>query len=52
MVDINDNKWYENYKTVRNEISKYSEKVSSKEEIIVFTKVDLLDKKFRRKKLD
>ena len=30
-------------KTVRNEISKYSKKVSSKKEIVVFTKIDLIN---------
>ena len=51
LVDINDNNWYENYKIVRNEISQYSEKVSSKKEIIVFTKVDLLHENFKEKKI-
>ena len=43
LIDITDDKWHDNYKTVRNEILKYSEKVSSKKEIIVFTKIDLLN---------
>ena len=51
LVDINDNNWYENYKIVRNEISQYSEKVSSKKEIIVFTKVDLLHENLKEKKI-
>ena len=51
LVDINDNNWYENYKIVRNEISQYSEKVSSKKEIIVFTKVDLLNEDLEEKKI-
>ena len=51
LVDINDENWYENYNTVRNEISKYSEKVSSKKEIIVFTKVDLLHENLEEKKI-
>jgi len=49
LVDINDDNWYENYITVRNEISKYSEKVSSKKEIIVLTKVDLLHENLEEK---
>ncbi|MDC3177922.1 GTPase ObgE [Pelagibacteraceae bacterium] len=51
LVDINDDNWYDNYKTIRNEISKYSEKVSSKKEIIVFTKIDLLDVNLEEKKI-
>ena len=51
LVDINDDNWYENYNTVRNEISKYSEKVSSKKEIIVLTKVDLLHENLEEKKI-
>ena len=50
LVDINNDNWYENYKTVRNEISKYSSNVSLKKEIIVFTKVDLLEVNLEEKK--
>ena len=50
LVDINDKNWYENYNTVRKEISKYSEKVSSKKEIVVFTKVDLLNENLEEEK--
>ena len=51
LIDINDDNWFENYNTIRNEISKYSEKVSSKKEIIVFTKVDLLHENLEEKKI-
>tara|TARA_Y100000996_G_C22525745_1_gene644360 strand:+ start:298 stop:1290 length:993 start_codon:yes stop_codon:yes gene_type:complete len=43
LVDITDNNWYENYETVRNEITKYGKKISSKEEIIVISKADLIN---------
>ena len=41
LVDATDKSWYKNYKTVRNEISKYDRKISSKKEIIVISKSDL-----------
>tara|TARA_Y100000817_G_scaffold308801_1_gene297043 strand:- start:50 stop:1042 length:993 start_codon:yes stop_codon:yes gene_type:complete len=43
LIDVTDKAWHNNYKTVRNEISKYSKKVSSKKEIVVFTKIDLIN---------
>ena len=39
--DFTDKNWHINYKTVRNEISKYGNKISSKKEIIVISKADL-----------
>ena len=43
LIDITDSNWYENYKTVRNEISKYGKSISSKKEIIVISKSDLIN---------
>ena len=43
LIDVTDKSWHKNYQTVRNEISKYSKKVSSKKEIVVFTKIDLIN---------
>ena len=42
LVDFTDKNWFENYKTVRNEIGKYDKKISSKTEIIVISKADLI----------
>ncbi len=41
LVDVTDKNWHRNYKTVRNEISKYGKNISSKKEIIVLSKADL-----------
>ena len=43
LIDATDKNWYQNYKTVRNEIGKYSKKISSKKEIIVLSKADLFN---------
>ncbi len=43
LVDATDKDWNNNYKTVRNEIIKYGKKISSKKEIIVISKADLLN---------
>ena len=43
LVDATNKDWHNNYITVRNEINKYSKKISSKEEIIVISKADLLN---------
>jgi len=42
LIDATDKNWLKNYETVRNEISKYGKKISSKKEIIVLSKSDLL----------
>jgi len=41
LIDATDKDWYKNYKTVRNEITKYGKKISSKKEIVVLSKADL-----------
>ena len=43
LVDATDKNWYKNYKIVRNEISKYGKKISSKKEILVVSKADLFN---------
>ena len=45
LIDINEENLLENYKQVRNELKEYSKQLIKKEEIIVFNKVDLIDKK-------
>ena len=45
LIDINEENLLENYKQVRNELKEYSKQLVKKEEIIVFNKVDLIDKK-------
>ncbi len=49
LIDATEKHWYENYKIVRNEITKYSEKISLKKEIVVFTKIDLLSENVEKK---
>ena len=39
------------YEILRNELKKYDESLNKKKELIVFTKIDLLDKKITEKKL-
>ena len=43
LVDATDQNWHKNYLTVRNEINKYGKKISTKKEIIVISKSDLLN---------
>ena len=43
LVDATEIDWLKNYKTVRYEIDKYGKNISSKKEIIVISKSDLLD---------
>ena len=45
LIDINEENLLENYKQVRNELKEYSKQLVKKEEIIVFNKIDLIDKK-------
>ncbi len=42
-IDATDENWHRNYNTVRNEISKYSKKIETKKEIIVLSKLDLIE---------
>ena len=45
LIDISEVDILENYLKVRNELSKYDKSILKKKEIIVFNKVDLLNKK-------
>ena len=44
MIDITENNLINSYKQVRDELGKYSKNLLKKREIIVFNKVDLLEK--------
>ncbi len=43
LIDITNDNLYENYSKVRNELYKYSQKLTKKKEIIVFNKIDMID---------
>ena len=43
LIDITNDNLLENYSKVRNELSKYSDKLTKKKEIIVFNKIDMLN---------
>ena len=45
MIDITENNLINSYKQVRDELGKYSKNLLKKREIIVFNKVDLLEKR-------
>ena len=45
MIDITENNLINSYKQVRDELGKYSKSLLKKREIIVFNKVDLLEKR-------
>jgi len=51
LIDLSEVSLIENYLKVRNELKKYDESLNKKKELIVFTKIDLLDKKITEKKL-
>jgi Predicted GTPase len=45
LIDITENNLINSYKQVRDELGKYSKNLLKKREIIVFNKVDLLEKR-------
>ena len=45
LIDINESDLIDSYKQVRTELSKYSDDLLDKEELIVFNKIDLIEKK-------
>ncbi len=45
LIDVNENDIIKSYNQVRNELKEYSTQLTKKKEIIVFNKVDLIDKK-------
>ena len=44
LIDLSEDDLLENYLKVRNELSKYSEDLAKKRELIIFNKMDLFDK--------
>jgi len=52
LIDITDENLLENYSKLRKELSKYSNKLIKKKEIIVFNKIDMLDNEEINKKID
>ena len=51
LIDINESDLIDSYKQVRTELSKYSDDLLDKEELIVFNKIDLIEKKEIKDKL-
>ncbi len=51
LIDINEENLLKNYNQVRNELKKYSSLLVKKDEVIVFNKIDLVDKKTLSKKI-
>ncbi len=52
LIDITNDNFLENYTKVRKELFKYSNKLIKKKEIIVFNKIDMIDKKEINKKIN
>merc|ERR1711964_769664 len=52
LIDITNNNLLENYFKVRKELSKYSNRLIKKREIIVFNKIDMLDDEKINKKIN
>ena len=52
LIDITSDNLNENYSKVRKELFKYGNKLVKKNEIIVFNKIDLMNKKDAEKKIE
>ena len=52
LIDITSENPFESYSKVRKELSKYSDELIKKKEIIVFNKIDMMDDKEINKKID
>jgi len=52
LIDITNDNLNENYSKVRKELFKYGNKLVKKNEIIVFNKIDMMDKKEANKKIE
>ena len=52
LIDSSDPNYLNNYRAIKNELSKYGKNVNEKQEIIVLTKVDLLDKNIDKQRKD
>ena len=51
MIDVTEEDLLLTYKQIRNELKKYSKELIKKNELIVFNKIDLVDKKILNKKI-
>ena len=51
LIDVNEDNLINIYKQIRNELKKYSKELVKKNELIVFNKIDLIDKKILNKKI-
>jgi len=51
LIDISEKDILGNYLKIRNELSKYNQKILKKKEIIIFNKLDLVDMDYTNKKL-
>jgi len=52
LIDITNDDLFENYSKVRKELSKYSNELIKKKEIIVFNKIDMINEEEMNKKID
>ena len=52
LIDITDNNLIENYSKVRKELFKYSNKLTTKKEIVVFNKIDMMSDKEINEKIE
>tara|TARA_B100000941_G_scaffold249559_1_gene195502 strand:+ start:697 stop:1680 length:984 start_codon:yes stop_codon:yes gene_type:complete len=52
LIDINEDDLISSYKQVRNELKNYGKELIKKKEIIVFNKIDLIEKNDLQKKID
>ena len=51
LIDVNEDNLINIYKQIRNELKKYSKELVKKNELIVFNKIDLIDKKILNEKI-
>ena len=51
LIDVNEDNLINIYKQIRNELKKYSKELAKKNELIVFNKIDLIDKKILNEKI-
>ena len=51
LIDVSEDNILENYLKVRNELSKYDKRILKKKELIIFNKVDLIEKEKLRENL-
>ncbi len=51
MIDVNEENLVENYRKIRMELKKYGKELIKKDELVVFNKIDLIDKNTLNKKI-